>query len=294
MDYVSIETDWFGEPLESAVSESGILIGDNGVELLVLVSAGSAAQADRIDVTVGKTTIQDVSVLSTDAEYDLSMLSVPLEKCLASDRRSVEYTVFGESKAVKAGDPVILVGSPDGYMGTYRFAMVTNTGNFAYVTDNRFEIYNTDLPENALGSGVFVNTAGEVVGILTHGFKEARNENITTMIAVDGVRNAILSLANGTARNYLGVVTTETPAGVLKKLDIKYGLYVTEVKAGSPAEAAGIKKGDILVKIGDKELKTADVIYDIISETEAGETLTITLIRNTKPEEVEVVIGGRE
>jgi serine protease DegQ len=235
-----------------------------------------------------------VQVLASDAEYDFALLSIPLDSVTDIDRKTVEFAKFGESSSVKAGDPVIVAGSPNGYMGTYEFSMITTTGNYAYVTDDRFEIYNTNLPESPIGSGVFVNFSGEIIGIMTHNFKDERSGTIATMVATDDVLDVIWKLANGTPRNDLGVVSMETPANVLKRLEIKYGLYVTDVKPQSPAETAGIKKGDILVKMDGKELKTVDSLHDLLNGYEAGTELEITLIRNTKPETVTVVVGETE
>ncbi|MBO7402896.1 MAG: serine protease [Lachnospiraceae bacterium] len=293
VDIVKIETDWFGEPLESSTSVCGVVIGDDGVEYLVLVPASEVVMADRVDVTIGKTVVSGTAIIASDAEFDFAILSVPLDACTEADRKTVEYASFGGEASVKAGDPVIAVGSPNGYFGTYDFSMITNTGNYAYVTDDRFEIYTTNRYENSFGSGIFINYNGEMVGIMTHLFKEEMNEGITTMIATDGVADVIGKLANGTPKNYLGVQSMETPANVLKRLEVKYGLYVMDVNLESPAETAGIKKGDILIKFEGKDLKTVDSLHELLNSYEAGTEVEITLIRNTKPETVTVVIGER-
>ena len=288
---VKIETDWFGENLEQSESVSGIIVGDNGVELLVVLDASLALSADRIDIKIGTGTVNGVNVMASNDEYNLAVLSVPLDKIKKDDRETIEYAVFGESSSVKAGTPVIAIGSPNGYMGAYGLTMIMTISDHAYLTDNRISLYNTYMPENELGSGVYVNMDGEVIGLVTHSFKNEKNATLSTMIAIDSVRDIIENMVNGIPWNYVGIVATETPEGVLEKLGKKYGLYVTEVKEGSPAEEAGLKKGDILISVNGRELKTVDTFHSIIQECEPGDIAVFELIRSSKVTTVNVDIG---
>jgi len=175
-------------------------------------------------------------------------------------------------------------------MGAYDIAMVTNTGIYAYVTDDRIELMNTNMPENVLTNGVFVNMEGEFVGLITHNHKDDKNATCTTMVAVDSVKNIISDLANGTMHTYLGVVAKETPENVLERLELEYGLYVTEVKAGSPAEIAGIKKGDILISINEQPLADVDSLRSLLDTCDPMQRLDVVLIRNSQTESLSMML----
>ncbi len=278
---VSITTDWFGEQLETEKLTSGVIIGNNGIELLVLVSNSRIEKTDRIDIYLADKLISGVEVFAANPEYDLAILAVPVEQIPEAELENIVYAKIGDSKGISVGSPVIAVGNPNGYFGSYEVAMITTEGDFAYVTDNRIELYNTTMRENSEGDGVVVNMSGEVVGIITHTFKEDKNASIATVIGVNHVKSMLARLANISSWNYFGVVAKEAPDYVLSKLRIENGLYVTEVQEGSPAELAGIKKGDILTKFGETLLVTVDNLADVLEASAEGASVEVELMRGT-------------
>lgn len=287
---VKVETDWFGEPLETASSTSGIILGDNREELLLLTSAENAEAADRLDVIIGGELIKDVSVKASNAEYNLAVLSIGLSKVTEAAKEKIAYASFYVDEKPAPGTPLLAIGSPNGYMGSFELGMVTTAGNYAYVTDNRLEIMNTDIVYRENGSGVFVDFSGRVVGLITHRFRENSSSNMMTMVTISNMHSVIENLANGRAWNYLGVVAKEAPDSILSELDLKCGLYVTEVKEDSPAEKAGIKKGDILTNMGTKLLDTVETLNGCLDNYRAEQKVTVRFARNGKTETVTVEI----
>lgn len=287
---VKVETDWFGEPLETSTSISGIILGDNGEELLLLVSAEATENADRIDAVIGGEVVKSVEIKASNDEYNLAVLSIPMVKLPAKSKAAISYASFAGDEKPVPGTPLLAIGNPNGYLGSFELGMVTTNGEFAYVTDNRLEIMNTDLTYRENGDGVFVDFNGKIVGIITHKFREKNESNLMAMVSVSNMRSIIENLANSRDWNYLGVIAKEAPESVLSAIGIKSGLYVTEVKENSPAAKAGIKKGDILTAIGSKVLDTVETLNDCLNGYEAGKMVAVRLSRDNRSVTVSVEI----
>ncbi len=279
---VTVENDWFGEPLETSVSISGIILGDNGEELLLLVSAESIDKADRIDAVIGGETVKRVGIKASNDEYNLAVLTVSMNKLTDASKAAIAYASFAGDEKPVPGTPLLAIGNPNGYLGSFELGMVTTTGDYAYVTDNRLEIMNTDLTYRENGDGVFVDFDGKIVGIITHKFREKNESNLMSMVSVSNMQSIIEDLANCKDRNYLGVIAKEAPESVLSGMGLKSGLYVTEVKAGSPAEKGGIKKGDIITAMGSKVLDTVETLNDCLNGYKAGDLVSVKLARNNR------------
>lgn len=280
MVYVKTSTDWFGEVLENDTVGSGIIIGDNGVELLILVDSTRAAEADRIDVIIAGRRIKDLKISASASEYGLAIATLSLEELTGAELEKIEYAVFGDSSTVSVGTPVIAIGNPNGYYGTFELATITSQGENVYLTDNRIAIYNTGIAENLAGDGVLINLSGQIVGIITHNFKESKNENVISMVGINNLKYTIQNLANNSASNYFGVVVKEAPQSVLEKNNLTYGLYVTEVKEDSPAEKAGIKKGDIITSLDNRVVSSVDDFARYIEAAEEGKIISVDLMRS--------------
>lgn len=294
VEVVTITTDWFGDEIEDSKVTSGLVLGDNSVELLVLVSYARVATANRIDVTLAGKTVKNVEVLTVNEEYGMAILKLELSNFTEAELKTISYASLGNSDTLGVGVPLVAVGSPNGYFGAFEFAVINSQAENAYVCDNSFSVYNTVLPETESGDGFLVNFDGEVVGIITHDFKDSLNANKTSFISINECKYMIGNLANGEKWNYLGLVAKEAPAGILSTLKISNGLYITEVQADSPAEAAGLKKGDILVSLAGQEVPTAAELNVKLNLLKQGETVTVDIIRgNERKSNIPITIGAK-
>lgn len=277
---VKITTDWFGEPLETSTSTSGIILGDNGSELLLLVNSETAESADRLDAVIGGEVVRNVRIKAFDDEYNLAVLSAELSKISTDAKSKIAYAGFEVGNKPAQGTPLIAVGCPNGVIGSFETGMITTDGEYVYVTDNKLEIMNTDIPYRENGNGVFVDFNGKIVGIITHKFREGNNGGMMSMVTISNMHSVIENLANGREGNYLGVVAKEAPESLLAGLSLKNGLYITEVKSGSPAEKAGIRKGDILTVMGKDVLDTVETLYECLNRYEPGDEVNLQLVRD--------------
>lgn len=272
-------TDWFEQVYEEETTLSGIIVGDNNVELLILAEASPLLNADDVTVTVGGYTTEDTMLYMSDSHYNLAVIGIDYSSIPAKNLELINYAVFGESHSLFVGTPVIAIGNPNGYTGSFELGTVTARNSYAYVVDNRLDLFNTSIPDYEKGSGVIINTSGEVIGLITHAYKDGINQNLNTVIGISRIKPVVENLVNGRKMNYFGVIAEEMTDELKEEADSRIGICVTEVIAGSPAERAGIRKGDILQIIERTPMNNVLTLRTLLDEYAEGEEMQVTMLR---------------
>ena len=272
-------TDWFEQVYEEKTIVSGVIVGDNNVELLILTEASPLMNADDVEVTVGGYTTDNTMLYMSDSHYNLAVIGIDYASIPAQNLELINYAVFGESHSLFVGTPVIAIGNPNGYAGSFELGTVTARNSYAYVVDNRLDLFNTSISDYENGSGVVINTSGEVIGLITHAYKEGINQNLNTVIGISRIKPVVENLVNGRKMNYFGVVAEELTDALREETGARIGICVTEVIAGSPAEQAGIRKGDILQIIERTPMNNVLTLRTLLDEYEEGEEMQVTMLR---------------
>lgn len=290
-------TDWFEQVYEEKTILSGVIVGDNSVELLILTEASPLLNADDVKVTVGGYTTENTMLYMSDSHYNLAVIGIDYASIPSQNLELINYAVFGESHSLFVGTPVIAIGNPNGYAGSFELGTVTARNSYAYVVDNRLDLFNTNIPDYANGSGVIINTSGEVIGLITHAYKEGINQNLNTAIGISRIKPVIEKLVNGRKMNYFGVVAEEMTDELHEEADSRIGICVTEVIPGSPAEQAGIRKGDILQIIERTPMNNVLTLRTLLDEYAEGDEMQVIMLRKgprayTEVETV-VVVGEK-
>ena len=272
-------TDWFEQVYEESTTVSGVIVGDNSVELLILTEASPLMNADNVKLTVGGYTTNETVLYAVDEDYNLAVIGIDYASIPAQNLELINYAVFGESHTLFVGTPVIAIGNPNGYIGSFELGTVTARNSYAYVTDNRLDLFNTSIPDYADGSGVVINTAGEIIGLITHSFKSGINQNLNTVIGISKMKPVIEKLVNGQTMNLFGIVAEELPEVLYEEVDSKVGIQVTEVMPGSPADTAGIRKDDIILSVNGETMNNILSLRALLDASESGEECVVQLLR---------------
>jgi serine protease Do len=230
-------------------------------------------------------------VVGTDKLTDLAVVKVEVG-------RSLPAVQFGDSDAMRVGDWVLAFGSPFGLNSTVTAGIISAKGrDIEPGRDGEFKRFlQTDAAINPGNSGgPLVNLAGQVIGI---------NTAIATGRGVsDGVGFAIPS--NTARKIYNSIVTVGSVRrgaigvsflnvkneAVLRSLGADHGVVVDNVEPGSPAQRAGIQRGDVIVAIDSKRIVSGDTLLGIVSETEPGKKLKVDYLRDRKGESAVVTVG---
>ena len=216
-------------------------------------------------------------IVGTDGQIDLAVLKIDLE--------NLTPLPIGDSDKVRVGQIVMAIGNPFGLDESVSQGIISAKDRRA-MNDSQLEFFQTDTAINPGNSGgPLVNIRGEVIGINTAIYSESGgNQGIGFAIPSNLVRAAMNSIISKgrVIRGYLGVGIQAVTVDIAEqfKLNNARGALVTDVTPGSPAEKAGIIRGDVIRKINGYEVKDTITLVNRIAEADIGSNLTIDLVRD--------------
>ena len=281
---VTKDKDDSDSPTEPRRSQgSGFVIAPEG---LIVTNAHVVENADWIQVRLSDGRRFNGTVVGRDNRVDLALVKIAGATNLPTLR-------FADSNKVRVGEFVLALGHPFGLEQTVSFGIVSRKGAPLTVAAPGFDFIQTDAAINPGNSGgPLVNMAGEVVGVNA---MAARNGTIGFAIPSNLIKMVVPQLAaKGLVEwGWLGVSIaeiTDDDLGRLKLTEAK-GVLIRGVMAGEPAEKGGLKPNDVLMSIDGTPLDTPRDLQRVVSGAPVGKKVRVSLLRDGKPNEVEVEIG---
>lgn len=276
---VKSDTDWFNTPYESAGQASGVIIANNGQELLVLTEKKVITDAQAIRVTFVDDTIVDAVLKQYDGNTGTAVLSVALSDVPESTLNTAKPAVLGNSYLVKAGTVVIAVGSPLGSNFSVLTGDITATGNSVSTLDATYHVLNTDIVGSSKGSGILVNLNGEIVGLIMQGYSSDVDQNTLTAVSISELKGVIEKLSNNQNIPYLGAKLSTVTDEISEAFDLPKGAYVKSVEMDSPAMNAGLQSGDVIVEMNGTTITDVSGYTEKLLSLSPGESISIAVER---------------
>ncbi len=281
----------FGRTPNGQVSGSGVIISPKGY---IVTNNHVVENTKDLSVALSNGTQLSAEIVSTDKYADLAVLKVN------GDMPAV--ATFGNSDNLKPGETVIAIGSPLGqFRNTVTVGVVSATGRSLDTGKGYFmeDLVQTDAAINQGNSGgPLVNLKGEIIGINTiivRGNSGAVAEGLGFSIPSNTVRLiAEKIIQNGYfARPYLGVSWQAITPSIAKRynLDSEWGAYITDVVNNSPAEKAGIQRGDIILQIDKQEIDASHSFINMLFAHQPNEKVNLLILRDKKELTLEVTLG---
>ncbi len=255
---VKSDMDWFNNPYESRGQASGIIIADNGRELLILTERKIILDVQEIYVTF----INEVSVAASMKKYDgntgIAVLSVSRAEIDEDTMDHISVAVLGNSLITTQGMIAIAVGSPLGTNYSVLTGNITSTTNSISTVDNNYTVFTTDIVGSRSGSGAIINVNGEVMGLVMQDYSSRGDENTLTALSISELKSLIEMLSNNQDIPYIGLELSTVTNDIAKEYDIPKGAYVKDVRMDSPAMAAGLQSGDVITAMDGEAIFTVD------------------------------------
>lgn len=289
---------------EVSGSGSGIIIGENDTELLV-VTNNHVIEGDntKVKVTFCDESTVEAAVKGADASSDLAVLAIEKNNLTDETKNNIKIATLGDSTKTKVGEVAVAIGNALGYGQSVTVGYISAKDREVAMEDYSMTLLQTDAAINPGNSGgALLNAAGEVIGINSVKYASEEVEGMGYAIPISDAIPIINELMNReqldiSEQGYLGIRgqdVTETTGGLY---NMPEGIYVGEVTDGSPAKKAGLVVGDIIVKINDKKVTTMEILQDTLTYTKAGTTVTITVKELENGEYVEknleVTLGSK-
>ena len=272
-------------------SGSGIIISEDGYILTNNHVVDSESQntyydiseATSIKVTLSKdNTEYDAKIVGKDSQTDLAVLKI--------DATGLTAAEFADSDSVKIGEFAMAVGNPLDLGSTITCGVVSATNRQVQDSDGNttYTCIQTDAAINSGNSGgALVNSEGKVIGVNTG------VEGIGFAIPINSTKTIINDLItyNKVRRPYIGVSGRDLDENTAKQHNLVQGVYVVSVEEYSAAEKAGLKSGDIIVKIDNQEIKTMNELNTIKNNHSIGDKVTLSVYRNGDYKDISVTLG---
>lgn len=275
-------TDWFNETYESRRELSGLLVGNNGVELLILAPYSQVEGADTLQAAFADGSTLAAVLKNYDSVTDLAVLSVNLADVEEDTLESIRMAELGSSKSLKAGEPVIAVGSPAGIAGSVKYGNLVASGYKVSAIDGEYNLLITDMERSEKGSGVLLNLSGQVIGLLEDSYLNSSNEGALTAYAISDMKDIIEHLSNSQDLVYMGIHGTDVTEEISEAQGIPAGVYVTGMEADSPAMNSGIQAGDIITEINGKTITSLSQIREMLLKFSREQVIQVVVMRQGK------------
>ena len=272
------DTDWFNNSYEREGQGSGTIIGDEDGKLLILTERRIIKDASKISGTFIDDTIAPAEVLQYDGNTGLAVLEVEKTKMESSTLSVIGVMSMGNSNSVHKGSIVIALGSPLGTNYSILTGSITSTSNEISTEDCNYSVYTTDIVANKNGSGILINTDGEMIGVVMQNYSAASTGALTAVDANE-LKEIIALLSDSKDVPYLGVHISTVTEKIANTYGIPKGVYIKEVEMDSPAMNAGLQSGDVILKIDDQDITTADSYTEAVLGLTLKETYSVVFMR---------------
>lgn len=289
---IAIESkkDWQEETYESKKSTTGIVLGENNAELLVLTDLNKVKNATQLELSFSGGFSVNGELWDYDTDYNLAVIAVKLKDITPLQLSTIKTAELGESYSITVGSAIIGLGHPNGIAGSMELGMITGKGMYHYIMDNRLDLFTTDIISNSNSDGVIIGMDGSIIGIITS--SDDSDNNVSTAIGISRLKPIIEKLTNKYDRILFGITGEDMPEDVLEGYELENGIYVTKVLQDSPAYNGDIRQGDIITAINEYSISSITNLASILNNFKVDDEITVKVYRLIKGElkEVELTV----
>ncbi len=271
---------------------SGVIVSGDGS---ILTNHHVVEGANKITITTHDNKTYDAKIVGTDQPSDLAVLKI--------EAAELPYLVLGNSDNVRVGDIVLAIGNPLGIGQTVTAGIISAKGRRTGLSDGSFEDFlQTDAPINRGNSGgALINLAGELIGInsqILSGGPSGGSIGIGFSIPSNMAKSVMDQLLKDgrVRRGMLGINIQNITDDTAKALDLKErsGILVSNVRSGSAAEKAGVRRGDIIMAINGDKIEDSNVLRNKVAGTLPGTEIKLTIVRDGATSELTATLDEFE
>lgn len=280
-----------GDQLQQGTG-SGVIISSDGY---IVTNNHVAGGAQELEVTLHDGRVYTAEIVGADPSTDIAVIKI--------EDGELPHINFADSDDVRVGEWVVAVGNPFNLASTVTAGIVSAKGRSINILQDQAPIESfiqTDAVVNPGNSGgALVNLNGDLIGINTAiasptgvfaGYAFAVPSNIAAKVIEDLKEYGIVQ------RGYIGAIIRGIDGNFAKENDLSVndGVYVQELSEDGAALAAGVKEGDVIIAVDDMETKTSSALLEAIGRHRPGEKVNLTVLRNGKERNIDVVLRNRE
>ena len=295
-----------GQTQEAAASGSGVIIGENDNELLIVTNKHVVEDSTSLSVQFVDGKSYDAKIKGTDSDADLAVIAVPLDSISAETRKSISTATFGDSDALSVGDQVVAIGNALGY-GQSVTTGIISAKDRDIQTENGSEtgLLQTDAAINPGNSGgALLNMQGELIGINVAKYSDTTVEGMGYSIPAKKVQEIVETLSKRDTREkvkddergYIGIQGKTVDSSIAEAYNMPQGIYVYKILKGDGIDNSALQEKDIITKFDGQGVRSLEDLVSLISGYKAGEKVEVTVKRLSakgqyEEKTVEVTLG---
>ncbi len=281
----------YNQPEQREATGSGVIISDDG---FIVTNNHVVQNAKKVEVTLNDKRIFTAKIIGTDPSTDIALLKI--------EEKGLPFIGYGNSDDLKVGEWVLAVGNPFNLTSTVTAGIVSAKARDINILNNQYKIESfiqTDAAVNPGNSGgALVNTRGELVGINAAiasntgsytGYSFAIPVNIVKKVVDDLVEYGEVQ------RGFLGINIKEVDYKLAEEKKIKHikGIYVAGLMEGGSAKDAGLREGDVILKVGETEVNTPSQLQEQVGRFRPGDKVTLAIVREDKEMLLPIVLRNK-
>ncbi|MCI8549501.1 MAG: trypsin-like serine protease [Lachnospiraceae bacterium] len=284
---------------EVSGSGSGIIIGQNDTELLVLTNYHVINGADSLTVTFIDDSTADAQVKGTAENNDLAVIAIPLDSLSSDTMNSIKIAKLGDSNKLRVGDEVIAIGNALGYGQSLTYGHVSALSREAVIENKTMTLLQTDAAINPGNSGgALLNMQGEVIGINSAKYSSEDVEGMGFAIPITEAQEIINNLMTKQTRtvveeedaSWLGIKGVDMNGNDAQQYNMPEGVYIYSLVEGGSAEASELRERDIITAVEGSNVTSMDELRTMLSYYAGGQEIELSVQRLEDNEYVEKTI----
>ena len=297
---------------KSESAGSGIIVGQNDSELLIVTNNHVVEGSSTLTVTFIDEESVEADIKGTDSDKDLAVVAVPLSKIKDSTMNKIAVATLGDSDKTQVGDQVIAIGNALGYGQSVTTGIISAKDRKVQLENQTMTLLQTDAAINGGNSGgALLNASGEVIGINVAKYSSSGSssnasvEGMGFAIPISSVKDIISDLetketrtkVSEDERGYLGISGFDVDEQTSQAYSIPQGIQVQSVVKGGPAENAGIAASDVITKFDGQDVSSMASLQSMLEYYKKGEQVKVTIEyrdgREYKTKDVTVTLGDK-
>ncbi len=293
------QRSWFGpsQRYEVPSSGSGIIVGQNDNELLIVTNNHVVEDSKELSVTFINDTTVSAAIKGTDSESDLAIIAIPLSEIDSETMGEIKVATMGDSDALEVGQGVIAIGNALGYGQSVTVGYVSALNREVKSQDSTSRnLLQTDAAINPGNSGgALLNMRGEVIGINAAKYSSTEVEGMGYAIPISKAKDIIDDLMNRKTRmeldvnkqGYLGIQAVNIDDTTVAMYGMPKGVYVYKIMEGGAAANSGLREKDIITKFDGQTIRSKTDLQEMLTYYERGSVVTLTVYSLENGEYVE-------
>ena len=278
---------------QQQASGSGIIVGKNDTELLLVTNYHVVEDADKLVITFVDNTTAEAIVKGNAKTMDLAIIAVSLDSLSKDTIEAISIAKLGDSDKLQVGEPAIAIGNALGYGQSVTTGVISALDREIQI-DSAYETTGTFIQTDAAinpgnSGGALLNMKGEVIGINSNKIGGSTIEGMGYAIPISAAKPIIQNLLDKAdrtkiaedERGYLGITVTNA-TDYMQSESVPAGAYIEKVSKESAADKAGLMAGDIITKFGDDEILSLADLKEALCYYKKGQTIKVSVERRDK------------